>query len=549
MNGIIYCRVSSKEQTEGTSLESQETACREYANAKEISISGIFIERGESAKFADRTALLELLDFVRAQKGKIQVLIVWKVDRFARNVGDHFNIKAMLLKYGVRIVSVTEPIDANPEGKLMETILAGFAQFDNDIRAMRTVQGMRKKIQEGIFPWKPPLGYQTPERATEKKTVPDEPNEPLFSLLTKAWREFATGAYTKAEIRRLMANWGVVTRRGAPLSAPTLDEFFRNRFYAGIVVDPWSGEEHPGKHRAMVSEADFLRVQAIVSKRNRSFPHQKIREEFPLRGLIRCSSCRRYLTASFTRHRYPYYHCGNRSCGKRGKTLPAGPLHDDFRAFLEEVSAKPVFLPPIREAILFVAEERQNLKKTRASRREAGLRGLGREADELIRMRAQGLITDEEFKRAKAALDGKRLSLLAQTDEDALSRERLQALLGEILQPLCELRATWKALSVLPRRQFQQLLLPVGFVNGDVGTAETGCIFRLREGFSTSTSHGVALVRQSWNSLMAEIREFAGILRSLSHPDSAENERVPTNAGDRPPERRNGTISIPLITG
>jgi site-specific DNA recombinase len=145
MNGIIYCRVSSKEQIEGTSLESQEVACREYAKSKNIKVLKVFVERGESAKFADRTQLIELIDFCRQNKGTIEVLLVWKVDRFARNVGDHFNIKASLMKYGARVVSVTEPIDPNPEGKLMETILAGFAQFDNDIRDIRPRLKAEKK--------------------------------------------------------------------------------------------------------------------------------------------------------------------------------------------------------------------------------------------------------------------------------------------------------------------------------------------------------------------------------------------------------------------
>src|SRR5216683_7567549 len=219
MNGVIYCRVSSKEQIEGTSLESQRLACEEYARSNNIRILKVFVEQGESAKFADRTQLIELLDFCRQNKGRVQALLVWKVDRFARNVGDHFNIKASLMKYGVSIVSVTEPIDSKPEGKLMETILAGFAQFDNDIRAMRTVQGMRRKLQEGIFPWKAPLGYKSSVQHDEKKTEPDQPNQPLFGLLQKAWKEFATGAYTKAEIRRRMDSWGIQTENGSPLSA------------------------------------------------------------------------------------------------------------------------------------------------------------------------------------------------------------------------------------------------------------------------------------------------------------------------------------------
>src|ERR1035438_5645276 len=161
MNTVIYCRVSSKEQIEGTSLETQEAACRDYAHAKGMNVLKVFVEQGESAKFADRTQLLELIDFSRQSKDKVDTLLVWKIDRFARNVADHYSIKTTLLKYGVRVASVTEPIDSDPTGKLMEGALASVAQFDNDVRAMRTVQGMRRRIQDGIWPRKPPLGYRT----------------------------------------------------------------------------------------------------------------------------------------------------------------------------------------------------------------------------------------------------------------------------------------------------------------------------------------------------------------------------------------------------
>jgi site-specific DNA recombinase len=219
MNAVVYCRVSSKDQVEGTSLESQELACRDYARRKNLTISKVFIEEGESAKFADRTQLLELLSYCKDKGQKIAVLLVWKIDRFARNVQDHYSLKATLLKYGVQIHSVTEPIDDDPNGKLMETILAGFAQFDNDIRAMRTVQGMRRKIHEGLFPWKAPLGYRSVTRPGDRKTAPDEPDEPRFGLLQKAWRSLATGAYSKGEIRHLLAGRG--ESRARPASSPS----------------------------------------------------------------------------------------------------------------------------------------------------------------------------------------------------------------------------------------------------------------------------------------------------------------------------------------
>ena len=284
MNAVVYCRVSSKDQVEGTSLESQELACLDYARRHNFAVSKVFIEEGESAKFADRTQLLELLSYCKNRTLKIEALIVWKLDRFARNVEDHYTIKAALKKLGVQIVSVTEPIQADPNGKLMETILAGFAEFDNDIRALRSVQGMQQRLREGIWPWKPPLGYLSPKSG--KKTQPDQPDPSCFKPIRKAWQMFATGAYTKADILRRLRKWGVCAYRGQLVTSQLLDHMFGNSYYAGLVRDPWSGEEYPGRHVAMVSAVEFARVQKIVSGRSNSQPHHRLTDSFPLRGQV-----------------------------------------------------------------------------------------------------------------------------------------------------------------------------------------------------------------------------------------------------------------------
>ena len=522
MNGIIYCRVSSKEQIEGTSLESQESACREYARSHNLTIRRTFIERGESAKFADRTQLVDLLDFCRSEKGKIQVLLVWKVDRFARNVGDHFNIKATLLKYGVRVVSVTEPIDANPEGRLLETILAGFAQFDNDVRALRTVQGMRRKLQEGIFPWMPPLGYKLPSRDSKKKTEPDVPDQPLFALCERAWKEFAKGTYTKAEMLRLMANWGILTRNGKPLSAQSLDNFFSNKFYAGILTDPWSGEEYEGKHLPMVTREEFARVQEIIQRRNRSLPHQKARREFPLRGLVRCQSCHAYMTASFSRGRsanYPYYHCvSKKSCVRRSHR--AESVHREFFQYLSTVAPSSDILADLRHAIVEVGKERNDALRQRKVQRATAIQRVEKELQELIRMRATKLITDEEFLRQKARIADRQTALSAATME-RFRAEELEKRLDEIIQPLSDLGATWQALPQALQVRFQRLVLPAGFVREEIRTAELGLLFQVFGEFRDGNSNGVPLVRKFWNRIIQEIRGFSDILRSFREQQAA----------------------------
>jgi site-specific DNA recombinase len=531
MNGVIYCRVSSDEQVKGTSLESQEAACKEYAESHRINILKVFVERGESAKFADRTQLLELIDFCRQNKGSVEVLLVWKIDRFARNVTDHFSVKATLTKFGVRIVSVTEPIDTNPEGKLMETILAGFAQFDNDIRAMRTVQGMRRKLQEGLFPWKPPLGYRSANSMGEKKTKPDQPEQPIFGSLRKAWKELATGSYTKAEIRRMLTNSGVLTKKGRTLSPQSVDDIFRNPYYAGVLVDPWSGEKYAGRHVPMISESEFARIQQITAASQRSLPHQKDRPEFPLRGLVRCAECRRYLTGSFTKGRsryYPYYHCTKFGCDR--KSFAAETLHVEFGAFLDSIAPRPELVGKLGEFIVRAAEERQSTAKSQNARSREELSRVKKQVQELIGMRAAGLITDEEFMAQKRVFVERQAAIERRIAQAPVDLDNLRKELAEISEPLTRLRLSWETMQNPYRCRFQRMVLPVGFVNGKARTAELGLLFQAFRGFAGAESVGVAPVRQNWNRILREIREFSGLFGACRGLEHASEQAVPASS-------------------
>ncbi len=229
-------------------------------------------------------------------------------------------------------------------GRLMEAILARFAEFDNNVRAVRTVQGMRRKLQEGIFPWGPPFGYKSSVTGNEKKTLPDQPDEPAFSMIRKSFSEFATGVHTQVEMGRLIESWGLVPAHGKSFAPQSLHQLFTNPFYAGILVDPWSDEELQGRHVPLVTRENFARVQLVLAARNRSVTYQKEREEFPLRGFVRCEACRHGLTAAFSRGRknlYPYYLCSVRGCTRRGKSLRAIDVHAEFTSFLDEIALGP----------------------------------------------------------------------------------------------------------------------------------------------------------------------------------------------------------------
>jgi site-specific DNA recombinase len=164
--GIIYARVSSSEQVDNTSLDSQEKYCMEYAQRESIEIVKVFREKGESAKTANRIEFINAIKFSTDKKNKIGYFIVYKLDRFARNQNDHVVTQEALKRCGVALRSATEHIDESPMGKVLEGMLSVFAEFDNNMRAERCKGGMMERVKQGVWVWEAPLGYYRPYKGS-----------------------------------------------------------------------------------------------------------------------------------------------------------------------------------------------------------------------------------------------------------------------------------------------------------------------------------------------------------------------------------------------
>jgi len=191
MRVVLYCRVSTKDQVKNLSLSTQQNGCIEYCKHRGWQVERVFVEKGESAKTANRTELKELLTYCREHKGRIHCVVVYAVSRFARDKYDHYLLRAQLQRLGVTLRSVSEPIDDSSSGKLMEGIVAAFAQFDNDVRSERTTQGMKARLQKGGWTFQPPLGYLAKRDSIGNRTcVPDPEKAPN---ITHAFELYASG--------------------------------------------------------------------------------------------------------------------------------------------------------------------------------------------------------------------------------------------------------------------------------------------------------------------------------------------------------------------
>lgn len=265
LRAVIYCRVSTKEQTKNLSLPVQEKACRDYCNRNGYEVAAVFVEEGESAKTADRTKFKELLTFCRDKKNRIDAVVVNSVNRFSRDKFTHFTIRALLSKLNITLRSVTEPIDDTSTGKLMEGVLASFSPFDNDVKAERTKDGMKAAIEEGRWPFPVALGYlKIPQEGGRSRVVLDPKTAPL---VRQAFEVFATGRYERAQVLQIVTAAGLCSRKGKKLSEQSFCNLLKNPFYAGKLVI--SGWEVDGKaaFKPIISDETFRLVQSILAGR------------------------------------------------------------------------------------------------------------------------------------------------------------------------------------------------------------------------------------------------------------------------------------------
>ena len=146
-----------------------------------------FVDRGASAKSADRPQLQAMLEYVKENADRVDYVIVHKVDRLARNRDDDSDIMRVLRECGVQLVSASESIDNTPSGMLLHGIMSSIAEFYSQNLAAEVKKGMGEKVKSGGTVGRAPLGYTNVRRVDEKgredRTVEIDPERaPLVQL-------------------------------------------------------------------------------------------------------------------------------------------------------------------------------------------------------------------------------------------------------------------------------------------------------------------------------------------------------------------------------
>lgn len=301
MNCVIYARVSTEDQAE-LSIPAQLKAMYDHATKRGWTVVGEFLEPGVSGRHVEKREALQALLRRCKEHPQVDYVLVHKIDRLARNIRDHVNLRFSFQQMKVRLASVVENVDDSTSGQLLENIMASIAQFYSGNLGEEVRKGMRMKVAQGGWPHQPPRGYQLSYDVEGMRKI--EPSDDAH-IIRFAFEEYASGRTSFGRLRLVLAERGLLTRSGKPFPTAGVERLLKNPFYAGRVRS--GGAEFPGQHAAIVPEELFQRVQQVIASRP-SDHGEKGRLRFFLRGIAYCGECRGKLTAE--RHgSSTYYRC------------------------------------------------------------------------------------------------------------------------------------------------------------------------------------------------------------------------------------------------
>jgi len=288
----IYTRVSTDQGLEQdfNSLDAQYDASQAYirsqAHAGWTLLRGKYDDGGFSGGNTDRPALLRLLQDVRA--GKVDIIVVYKVDRLTRSLADFAKLVELFDAHRVSFVSVTQQFNTTTSmGRLTLNVLLSFAQFEREVTSERIRDKIAASKRKGLWVGgMTPLGYDTKDR---KITVNDAEAERVRTIF-RSYLRLGSLNLLMADLRRR----GIVTKArrlktgkpvgGIPFTRGPLAHLLRNRFYIGEVV--FKGETLPGEQPAIVDRALFDAVHAKLSEQATHHKAIRMKSEALLAGRI-----------------------------------------------------------------------------------------------------------------------------------------------------------------------------------------------------------------------------------------------------------------------
>jgi len=415
----FYGRYSSTNQSE-QSIEGQLHVCEDYAAKNGLQIVAQYVDRAISGKSDNRPQFQQMI--ADSSKGIFEGVLLYKLDRFARNRYHSAIYKHKLRENGVRLISATEHLTDTPEGIMLEAVLEGIDEFYSAELSQKVNRGLAESFHKGYYLKKiAPFGYQIKAR----KLVPNPLTAPIAADI---FRRYNAGERI-VDIVNWLNGLGVTNQKRNQWKPMNVSTHLKNRIYMG---EYYYGQfEEPMPVPALIEKELFESVQeklkaAAHRRRERSD------YEYLLTGKLVCGYCGHMVSGSTAKTKH-YYYC--RHCEKANRTCyDAETLHTRILNALSE------YLRPEKVNELTDAAYAQYLKEQPADERpviKAELDGIEKQLQNAVQAILDGFASDA-LKDKMNVLEVRREQLRANLDAlpalPKLTREHFAAVFAHIVK-------------------------------------------------------------------------------------------------------------------
>ena len=415
MTAVIYARYSSDSQRE-ESIEGQIRECTAYAKKNGITIVKHYIDRAISAKTDNRPQFQQMIK--DSDKKLFDIVLVWKLDRFARNRYDSARYKTQLKKNGVKLVSATEIISEGPEGIILESVLEGYAEYYSADLAEKVVRGQTENILKGrCNGGRGTFGYTLD---SERKFHID----PLASpFVLESFRKYRNGL-TMKEIRDWLNENGIKNPVGGAFTYNSVEHMLKNRRYIGelkfrdVVV--------PDAIPPIVPLELFDDVQEKIAKNKKAPARRKAEDDYLLTTKLHCGYCGALMFGesgtSRTGEVHRYYKCATakKKKGCKKKTVRKQWLED----LVVNQTMQLVRNDAAMESIIAKVMELQNKENTNIPLYEKQLRDAESGIQNMLNAIQAGILTSSTKERLEQLEETKR-ELEARIAEEKLAKPKV----------------------------------------------------------------------------------------------------------------------------
>ena len=415
MTAVIYARYSSDNQRE-ESIEGQIRECTAYAEKNGITVVKHYIDRALSAKTDNRPDFQQMIK--DSEKRLFDIVLVWKLDRFARNRYDSAHYEYQLERNHVKLVSATEPISDSPAGIMVKSMLTGMAEYYSAELSEKVVRGMTENVLKGKYNGGTiPIGF----KVDEEKFFQVDPLKAPF--VVEAFQRYNDGA-TMKELMNWLNDSGVTTNRNQKFTYNSVQKLLTNKRYIG--ENHFKDIVMPDSIPAIVDKDLFEEVQQKIKKNSRAPARHKAEDDYLLTTKLFCGMCGAMMFGECGTGRnkvvHHYYKCAT---AKRFKTCKKKTVRKEW---LEDLvvaeTMKLIQDDAVIDAIVAEVMELQDQENTTLPLLEKQMREVENGIENMLNAIQAGVLTNSTKSRLEK-LEAQQKELEVRIAEEKIARPRL----------------------------------------------------------------------------------------------------------------------------